>query len=89
MVLSLSEWELKKSSKICKVEGFNDDGRYVYTKEGGGFTTIKATYDEMHQVGKVHRITGGRQEAKQNSRRVVGQFIGKWESGFGFLSNCL
>ena len=30
-----------KTSNAYKVENFNDDGRYVYTKEGGGFTAIK------------------------------------------------
>ena len=30
-----------KTSNAYKVENFNDDGRYVYTKEGGRFTAIK------------------------------------------------
>ena len=30
-----------KRSYAYKEETFNDDGRYVYTKEGDGFTAIK------------------------------------------------
>ena len=30
-----------KKNKSYVVSGFNEDGRYMYTKEGGGFTAIK------------------------------------------------
>ena len=30
-----------KKNKSYVISGFNEDGRYMYTKEGGGFTAIK------------------------------------------------
>ena len=63
----------EKSSKICKVEGFNDDGRYVYTKEGGGFTTIKQHMMKCIKLERCIELLEG--DKKQN--KIIGE---EWDN---------
>jgi len=48
-----------KKSNAYKVENFNDDGRYVYTKEGGGFTAIKQHMLKCLTQERCQELLGG------------------------------
>ena len=41
------------------MENFNDDGRYVYTKEGGGFTAIKQHMLKCLTQERCQELLGG------------------------------
>ena len=63
----------KKSSKTYKMEGFNDDGRYVYTKEGGRFTAIKQHMMKCIKLEKCIELLEGNK--KQN--KIIGE---EWDN---------
>ena len=58
-----------KTSNAYKVENFNDDGRYMYTKEGGGFTAIKQHMIKCLTVERCIELLDG----DKNQNKLVGE----------------